>query len=67
MKILKAAEEIMLHLGVASSIACMILKILDWYNPFMDFEGHGAPIQWLLCVSVLVTALIRTIRKKRAS
>ena len=31
-------EEILVHVCVALSIACISFKILDWYNPYMDFE-----------------------------
>lgn len=41
-------EEILVHICVALSIACISFKFLDWYNPYMDFEGHTVVLHYLL-------------------
>lgn len=53
MRILRILKEGMFHICIAASIACITFKILDWYNPFMDFEGNGAVIQYLLYICAL--------------
>lgn len=65
MKLWETIELCALHICAAAGMACMALKILDWYNPFMDFEGHGALLQWLLYAGVPVIAVIRTFRPQK--
>lgn len=60
MKILKG---LLLHIGVICSCVCMIAKVLDWYNPFMDFTGHVWYIQLALYFTVILLALIKSQRK----
>lgn len=58
MKIIKIIEFSLLHIAAACSIACIAFKILDWYNPFMDFQGNGAIFQWILYGSTIVLVLL---------
>ena len=46
-------EEILVHICVALSIACISFKFLDWYNPYMDFEGHTVVLHYLLYFGAL--------------
>ena len=39
------------------SIVCIAARVLDWYNPYMDFTGHISLIQIVLYVAVLVVAV----------
>lgn len=65
MRYAKMIEFWLLHIAVACSIACIVFKILDWYNPFMDFQGHGQIIQWGLYISTILAGLIRTMTTER--
>ena len=58
MKTIKMIEFCLLHIAAGCSIACIIFKILDWYNPFMDFQGNGEFMQWALYISTIVLALL---------
>lgn len=61
-------SEFLLHICVICSFACIIAKVLDWYNPYMDFSGHLFWVQNVLCVCVILLSATRTyksIRKKR--
>ncbi len=49
----------LLHVGVVCTLVCITAKILDWYNPYMDFTGHIGWVQILLYLSVLILALSR--------
>lgn len=49
----------LLHVGVVCTLVCITAKILDWYNPYMDFIGHIGWAQSLLYLSVLILALSR--------
>ncbi len=40
MKILSTIRKILLHVCVVCSLVSITAKILDWYNPYMDFYGH---------------------------
>ncbi len=61
MKTIKIIEFCLLHMAAACSIACIVFKILDWYNPFMDFQGNGAIFQWALYISTIVLALLKNL------
>ena len=51
---------ILLHMCVVCSLVCMAAKILDWYNPYMDFTGHIWGIQMALYLSALALGIIGT-------
>lgn len=51
-------KGIMLQVSVICSFVCIITKILDWYNPYMDFSGHVWYIQICLYVTVIILALM---------
>lgn len=53
-------REILLHICVVCSLVCVTAKILDWYNPYMDFTGHIWGIQTVLYLSVLILGVTRT-------
>lgn len=38
MKILSTIRKILLHVCVVCSLVSITAKILDWYNPYMDFS-----------------------------
>lgn len=48
----------LLHIGVICSFVCLIAKILDWYNPYMDFSGHVWVVQMALYLAVIVLAVM---------
>lgn len=50
-------KGILLQVSVICSFVCIITKILDWYNPYMDFSGHVWYIQSCLYVAVILLAL----------
>lgn len=50
-------KGILLQMSVICSFVCIFTKILDWYNPYMDFSGHVWYIQTCLYVTVIVLAL----------
>lgn len=51
-------KGIMLQVSVICSFVCIITKILDWYNPYMDFSGHVWYIQICLYITVIILALM---------
>lgn len=51
-------KMVLLQISVTSSFVCIITKILDWYNPYMDFSGHVWFMQIGLYVSVIALALM---------
>mgnify|MGYP001630287733 FL=1 len=46
----------LLHVCVVCSLVCVAAKILDWYNPYMDFTGHIWGIQMAVYLGVIVLA-----------
>lgn len=55
---MKRLRRSLLNIGVICSFVCIFAKILDWYNPYMDFSGHIWVIQMILYLLVIVYALI---------
>lgn len=51
---MRIIREILLHVGVICSFVCIFAKILDWYNPYMDFSGHVFSLQLLLYAVVIL-------------
>lgn len=47
------------HVCVICSLVCIIAKILDWYNPYMNFTGHIGVFQMFLYVSVIILGFTR--------
>lgn len=56
---------ILLHISVICTIASIIISILDWYNPYMDFAGHAAFVQYVLYASVILLAFTEQILNGR--
>jgi hypothetical protein len=55
-------HRFLLHVGVICSLVCVMARILDWYNPFMDFGGHITFVQQILyAVPVLLLFTARRI------
>lgn len=50
-------DRFLLHICVICSLVGITAKILDWYNPFMDFAGHVGYVQMVLYVAVILIAL----------
>lgn len=50
---------ILLHVCVVCSLVCVTAKILDWYNPYMDFTGHIWGIQMVLYLSAIILGVTR--------
>lgn len=48
---------ILLHVCVVCSLVCVVAKILDWYNPYMDFTGHIGGIQMALYLSAIILGI----------
>lgn len=53
------------HICVVCSIALLIIQILDWYNPYMDFMGHSMFLLYALCAGSLYLGLCRILGGKR--
>lgn len=49
----------LLHTGVICSLVCIAAKVLDWYNPYMDFSGHVLFMQLALYAAVILLAFTR--------
>lgn len=54
----------LLHIGVICSFVCIAAKILDWYNPYMDFTGHIWFMQMALYFVVILMAFIKKPQKR---
>lgn len=43
-------RKILLHVSAICCFACIIIAILDWYNPYMAFFEHIVPLRIMLYV-----------------
>lgn len=57
--VMEILKGLLLHIGVICSGVCIIAKVLDWYNPFMDFTSHVWYMQIALYFAVIILALIK--------
>lgn len=59
-------RRLLLHMCVVISFVCIAAKVLDWFNPFMDFSGHMVIMQMILYMMVPLMVFTRTkTRRKR--
>ena len=42
-------EYIGKQIGLICSMVLIVVRILDWFNPYMDFMGHSYFVLYLLC------------------
>ena len=66
-------KTVLFHIAVICGLICAVAKILDWYNPFMDFSRHliwaemaGCMTVFLFALLNFVTAFRRNLERKRA-
>ena len=60
---MRILRQVLLQTGIVCSFACIITRILDWYNPYMNFSGHIWYIQAVLYLSVIGLGLVTGSRK----
>ena len=53
MRIIKLLKIIAGHICMICGIALLVVQILDWQNPFMDFMGHARLLLYGLCISAI--------------
>ncbi len=58
MRVIHLIEKICIHISMICSLTLIVLRILDWYNPFMDFSGHAGFVLYILCVVSMLFGLI---------
>lgn len=54
----------LMHVGAICSFVCIAAKVLDWYNPYMDFSGHIWFMQMTLYFAVILLAYSKRPQKK---
>lgn len=56
MKVLRILRMITGNLIVVAVLVLGTARVLDWYNPYMDFGGHVLFMNYILAVSLAVFA-----------
>ena len=54
-------KRVLFHVAVICGLVCADTKVLDWYNPYMDFGGHIAWVSMSGCVAVLLFGIMQII------
>ncbi len=67
MRAVSIIKGVLLNVCVICSIVCIVLKILDWYNPYMDFTGHGIFAAYILYVSVFLYTVLEYLYSAKAA
>ncbi len=57
MKVKNKIRFVLGNICVVCSIVMVAARILDWYNPYMDFMGHTVFLLYLLCLSSVLLSL----------
>lgn len=55
---MKRGRGFLLHICVICSLVCILAKVLDWYNPYMNFSGHVLMAQMILYLAVILLAVM---------
>ena len=64
MKTFRIIKMIMGHICIICSLALLVIQILDWYNPFMDFMGHSMILLYPLCISAAFLGAVELYGRK---
>lgn len=62
---MKMVQKLLVHICMICSIALVIVHILDWYNPFMDFPGHSDFVLYVLCAGTILSGIISIAADKK--
>lgn len=62
---MEQVRGVLLHISVVCALIGITTKILDYYNPYMDFSGHTVVFQLLLYVAVIVLEATRRYKAKQ--
>lgn len=68
MKIKRFISNLLSNWLIILGLAFLIIKILDWYNPLMDFSGQSGILQISLCACAVISGVFHIFaysRKKR--
>ena len=65
MKIVQWIQQLLDHELIILGLAFLVIKLLDWYNPFMDFSDHAQWLQYLLGISAIVSGVLHLLSKSR--
>lgn len=57
-KIMQGMERILNNGLIILGLSFLTMKILDWYNPFMDFSGHAWWLQYLLGIFAILSGVL---------
>lgn len=58
MKCIRIIKLVLANLCIICSIALLVICILDWYNPYMNFLGNSLWLLYLLCVCSAVFGIL---------
>lgn len=69
MKIKRFISNLLSNWLIILGLAFLIIKILDWYNPLMDFSGQSGVLQISLGVCAVISGVfhIFACRSKEAA
>ncbi len=48
---------------IVLGLSFLVMKLLDWYNPFMDFSGHAQWVQYLLGIFAVLSGTLHLLTR----
>ncbi len=64
MRVIDIIKIITGHICIICSISLMIIQILDWFNPLMDFMGHSMILVYALCIASVILGICEIYLRK---
>lgn len=52
-------RKFLMHVCVICGFICIITRVLDWCNPYMDFYGHVFWTQDIIYVGILLLSVTK--------
>lgn len=62
-KILEGISFFLNHGLIVLGVSFLVIKLLDWYNPFMDFSGHVEWLQYLLGIFAVLSGTLHLLAR----
>lgn len=65
MRKIRMIRQILFHISMICSLICFTARILDWYNPYMNFIGSTLGFQTAAYLSVIALGFTRFSKEKK--
>ncbi len=64
MRIRKKIKNLACNICIICSMSLLLIFVLDWYNPYMDFLGHARELLYPLCICSIYMGIYSQVEKE---